>query len=80
MTGHVFKIGSTATDFGGDFEGDIGWVQIYQGIIAGNDLPGLAVGKHAHLEQLLFEWDSAESTDRNQPPETTNRVVAHARG
>ena len=80
VNGHVFKIGSTATDFGGDFEGDIGWVRIYQGIISGKELPGLAAGKHPHLKQPFFEWNSAESTEPDQPPETSNRVVALARG
>ena len=80
VNGHVFKIGSTATDFGGDFKGDIGWVQIYQGVISDKDLLGLGAGKRTHAEQLLFEWDSAESTERNQPPETINRVAARARG
>ena len=80
VNGHVFKIGSTATDFGGDFEGDIGWVRIYQGIISGKELPRLAAGKHPHLKQPFFEWNSAESTEHDQPPETSNRVVARARG
>ena len=62
MNGHVFKIGSTATDFGGDFEGDIRWVRIYQGIISGKELPALAVGKHPHLKQPFFEWNSAAAT------------------
>ena len=58
VNGHVFKIGSTATNFGGDFDGDIRWVRVYQGIVSGEELPGLALGKHPHLKQPFYEWNS----------------------
>ena len=80
MNGHVFKIGSTATDFGGDFEGDIGWVRIYQGSISGNELADLTAGKHTHKKQPLFKWDSEEPTTHDQPPRISNRVVSHVCG
>ena len=79
VDGHVFKIGSTATDFGGDFEGDIGWVQIYKEAINGKDLLELTSGAHNHFEPL-FEWNSEEPTEQNQQPKTINRVAASACG
>ena len=43
---------------GGDFDGDIRWVRVYQGIVSGEELPGLALGKHPHLKQPFYEWNS----------------------
>jgi len=80
VNGHVFKIGSTATNFGGDFDGDIGWVQIYKGSISDNELADLTAGKHTHKKQLFFEWDSEEPTKHDQPPRISNRVVSRVCG
>ena len=84
-TGHVLKIGSTATDFGGNFQGDIEWVRIFKGAMSIDELHTLTSTKQPYTKVPFFEWDAASrlKNDRLSEPsdaEPVASVAAHVTG
>ncbi len=53
---HVFKIGSTAGDFGGDYHGDIEWVCFYKRALDPEAARLLASGREDEGNTADFQW------------------------
>ncbi|MBL9093149.1 MAG: c-type cytochrome, partial [Planctomycetaceae bacterium] len=73
--GHVLKIGATATDFGGDYDGELAWVRIYDAEFSAERLAQLADASHPSEQKAIFSWEpqpqdsnSSSSARRRRPP------------
>ncbi|HUF60925.1 MAG TPA: DUF6797 domain-containing protein [Verrucomicrobiales bacterium] len=54
--GHVFKIGSAASNFGGDYHGDIEWVRFYQRALDPEAAGLLVSGREDEGNTPDFQW------------------------
>ncbi len=59
--GHVFKVGYTAPDFGGAFEGLIDDVAVYDRVLTAAEIQALARGEDAALPGLVARWPFDDS-------------------
>ncbi|WP_158545186.1 DUF6797 domain-containing protein [Bremerella cremea] len=53
---HVLKIGATATNFGGDYVGEIGWVQIREGALSAQQIAAIKPDAEPTADEVLFAW------------------------
>lgn len=54
--GSVLKIGATATNFGGDYTGDIDWIRIYDSELSADDLEPAAKSTEPSERRTIFSW------------------------
>ncbi|MGA0038289.1 MAG: DUF6797 domain-containing protein [Pirellulales bacterium] len=54
--GFVLKIGATATNFGGDFEGDIAWVRLLDRVLSDAQIEACAAAAEAPAYDALLAW------------------------
>ena len=80
VNGHVLKIGSTASDFGGDFRGDIEWARIYKGAASVDELRALASKNQPPPKPPFFEWNAASRLKNNRQGTPVTSVAAHVTG
>ena len=65
--GHVLKVGATATNFGGDFSGDIDWVAIYESALATDELQQVANAVQPPQQKSLFSWKPQPNQNKSEP-------------
>ncbi|MEM6471510.1 MAG: DUF6797 domain-containing protein, partial [Planctomycetota bacterium] len=82
---HVIKIGATADDFGGDFQGNLGWIGIIDDALDGEALAGanadeesLDTWKEDH--GFLFDWQADAETELTAKPPSRHRMAAALSG
>jgi len=72
---HVLKIGATATNFGGDFDGEIDWVRMID-----QELPVRMISRAFEVGQLnerpIFEWSPEDATKK--PPMRAQETMTMA--
>jgi putative heme-binding domain-containing protein len=78
VAGQVLKLGETATNFGGNFTGDLAWAKIYNTAMSPEMLAKHPAGKLDDLARPLFEWHASATTAATVSPEVA--VAAHADG
>ncbi|PQO41916.1 DUF6797 domain-containing protein [Blastopirellula marina] len=66
---HVLKIGATATNFGGDYVGEIGWVQILDGALTADQVSAFMPDAKPQQDGSLFLWE---------PPAIDSPTARHA--
>jgi putative heme-binding domain-containing protein len=54
--GFVFKVGATATNFGGDYEGEIGWVRLLDRVLSDEQIAACAADAQPPAQAPLFAW------------------------
>jgi len=77
VRGHVLKIGATANDFGGDFQGEIEWVRIVDSELTPEQLTPDALVKSTEADsasktESLFQWQSSQ---QDLPPTPENPLL-----
>ncbi len=65
--GFVMKIGATATNFGGDYEGDIAWVQLLDKQLSQSAIAKLPEDQLTSTDDTLLAWEP-DATSTTQPP------------
>ncbi|QDU92786.1 DUF6797 domain-containing protein [Lignipirellula cremea] len=84
---HVLKIGATATNFGGDYQGDLAWVRILSMALSADDVAKIGNPATPPADAALFAWEPSEKKEAAPAasPETSpsaepeeNRVTAAA--
>ena len=82
VSGHVLKIGKTATNFGGDFTGKIAWARIYDRAVSAKELLACSGVTPAATVPLAFQWNARDSVAVSDRPTTAvaATVVGQAQG
>lgn len=57
----VLKVGATATNFGGDFDGDIDWIQILDRSLTPQQIEDVSRTRQPPQTDTLFAWTSADT-------------------
>ena len=65
--GFVLKIGATATNFGGDYEGDIAWVRLFDRVLSDTQLTALTTDAIPPAKATLFAWQPDPQTPVQHP-------------
>ena len=65
---HVFKIGATATDFGGDLQGEIAWVRIFDDELSDDELEQFD-SNQPPSDDAILAWETS-ARDAAGPPQT----------
>ena len=65
--GFVLKIGATATNFGGDYEGDIAWVRIFDRVLSDTHLGALTTDAIPPAKATLLAWQPSPEKPVLQP-------------
>ncbi|MDF1841126.1 MAG: c-type cytochrome [Rubripirellula sp.] len=68
VNGHVLKIGATATNFGGDFDGEIDWASVYDKAMTADQLVQLADTDRPSPQQAIWAWKAGEDPLQSPPP------------
>ncbi len=80
--GHVLKIGATATNFGGDFTGDIDWLAIHDGEFTADELVRASSLAKPPERKSLYHWtaklDKTENASKPPEPDQPKTTVAAA--
>ena len=76
VAGHVLKIGATATDFGGDFDGQIAWASILKGEQSEAELLQLSQSAKSPDEPIWSWKDGDESPPAAQETEVAEAMFA----
>ena len=74
-TGHVLKIGATATDFGGDFVGDIQSARIFDSTLSPAEIVDLSTENATVDQTALFDWKPDQD-----PPKPAKAAVDPSHG
>ena len=72
--GSVLKIGATATNFGGDYTGDIDWIGIYDSELSADDLEQAAKTAQPSERKTIFSWQP--NPDEPKPTEAKSQAGA----
>ena len=76
---HVLKIGATATDFGGDYVGDIDWVRLCDEVLDEDEIAEIVHNDAVEKKNTLFEWlPGSDEDSRTTQLDRPNLVVAGA--
>ncbi|MCA9079881.1 MAG: c-type cytochrome [Planctomycetaceae bacterium] len=54
--GHVLKVGATATNFGGDLDGEIAWIRILDRVLTAQEQTAIVNQPEPPAEESLFAW------------------------
>ncbi len=65
--GHVLKIGATATNFGGDFSGDIDWIDIHEAEFSADELKQVAKTAQPPERKSLYSWKPQPDQSKPAP-------------
>ncbi|MEO1616216.1 MAG: DUF6797 domain-containing protein [Planctomycetota bacterium] len=69
---HVLKVGSTASDFGGDFQGELGFVAVLKGALSEDEVGQQDEEKSdwSEMAELLFDWEGeTRKTETSTKPD-----------
>ncbi|MDV6032829.1 MAG: hypothetical protein F9B45_22640 [Phycisphaera sp. RhM] len=79
VDGHVLKLGATATNFGGDLDGEIAWAAVYDRVLSEDQIKSL--GRHPDDEGTLWSWaagDEASSVKTDDEPQQQSKSAVAA--
>ncbi len=69
IKGHALKLGATATDFAGDFGGEIGWAAVFDRVMSDVQIKSFGEKEVPEAGSALWTWKPGDESEQAEPAE-----------